>query len=90
MSIYQIASKYLGGEYTETNGLGVHDAVHVLATTFQVSKPELRAAIYSLMEEDVAVEVEEQPVDGSTTAVVEGADVDDLPEETKMFLRNYP
>lgn len=88
MSVYQIASKYLGGEFAETNGLGIHDAVHVLATTFQVSKSELRAAIYSLLEEDVAVE--EQPVDGSTTAVVEGFDADDLPEETKMFLRNYP
>jgi hypothetical protein len=82
MSVYQIASKYLGGEFAETNGLGVHDAVHVLATTFQVSKPELRAAIYSLLEEDVVVE--EQPVDGSTNAVVEGGDIDE------EFFKNFP
>ena len=82
MSVYRIASQYLGGEFAETNGLGVHDAVHVLATTFQVSKPELRAAIYSLLEEDVVVE--EQPVDGSTNAVVEGGDIDE------EFFKNYP
>lgn len=82
MSVYRVASQYLGGEFNDLNGLGIHDAAHVLATRFQLNKAELRSAIFSLLEEDV------QAIDGNTTAVVEGADAID--EVLVDFARNYP
>lgn len=59
MSVLNIAQKFVDGLYEECNGLGVHDAVHVLATRYGVSKPELRAAIYGLYKDEIVVPVEE-------------------------------
>lgn len=84
MSAVNIAQAYIDGYYPQTHGLTLSDAVHVLATEYGVHKGDLRAAIDALNETVV------QPVDGSTVAVVEGEDADDLPEETKLFLQNYP
>lgn len=88
MSARNIAQAYVDGYYPQTHGLTLNDAIHVLATEYGVHKGDLRAAIDALN----AIEVEDilEPVDGSTVAVTEGLDADDLPEETKMFLRNYP
>ncbi len=46
MDVYEIADKFVKGELEAAAGLSVHDAVHVLGTFYQVSKPDLRAAIY--------------------------------------------
>ena len=92
MSVQNIAQAYLDGYYPATHGLGLHDAVHVLASQYGVHKADLRSAIVQAISEgtDAPAPVESpEAVDGSTTAV-EGIDADDLPEETKMFLRNYP
>jgi len=48
MSVQQIAANFVAGEYSDLNGIGLHDAVHVLATRFQLNKAELRVAIQAL------------------------------------------
>ena len=58
MIVESVAQKFVDGLYDEVNGLGVHDAVHVLATKFGLSKPEVRAAIYGLYRTEI---VEETP-----------------------------
>jgi hypothetical protein len=93
MSVATIAQAYLDGYYPATHGLALHDAVHVLATQYGVHKADLKSAIVSAtVSESPAEEPVESPeaIDGSTCAVAEGADADDLPEETRMFLQNYP
>lgn len=40
-----VAEQFLSGGFPELNGLGVNDAVHVLATRFQLHKADLRSAI---------------------------------------------
>jgi len=93
MSVQNIAQAYLDGYYPATHGLSLNDAIHVLASQYGVHKADLKVAIASAIP---TPEGEQEPVespeavDGSTTAVAEGADADDLPEETRMFLRNYP
>lgn len=88
MSARNVAQAYVDGYYPQTHGLTLNDAIHVLATEYGVHKGDLRAAIDALN----SAEVEEvlEPVDGPTVGIIEGEDADDLPEETKMFLRNYP
>jgi len=93
MSVQNIAQAYLDGYYPATHGLTLNDAIHVLASQYGVHKADLKVAIASAIPTpEPADEPVESPeaIDGSTCAVVEGVDVDDLPEETKMFLRNYP
>lgn len=45
MKLHNVAQKYVDGVYDELNGIGLHDAVHVLATQNQLNKADLRAAI---------------------------------------------
>ena len=88
MSARNIAQAYVDGYYPQTHGLTLNDAIHVLATEYGVHKGDLRAAIDALNSVEVTEALE--PVDGSTVGITEGVDADDLPEETKTFLRNYP
>ena len=59
MIVENVAKKFVDGLYEELNGLGVHDAVHVLATRYALNKADLRAAIYGLYRNEI---VEETPV----------------------------
>ena len=82
MSARNIAQAFIDGYYPQTHGLTINDAVHVLATEYGVHKGDLRAAIDALNATEVADVLD--PVDGSTTAVVEGADIDE------EFFKNFP
>jgi hypothetical protein len=76
MTLDQIVERYIAGQCGEVAGLNVHDAVHVLASVHQLSKPELRAAIYKAMEpkdEDDAPEPE-QELEWWVNSSIEGAD----------------
>lgn len=59
MSVSEVAQKYVDGGFKELNGLGIHDAVHVLATQQQLNKGDLRAAIIAAY----ASEIAEPPAD---------------------------
>jgi len=80
MTLDDVVKRYVDGNCGEVAGLNVHDAVHVLASVHQLSKPELRAAIYKAMlptEEEDAVEPEKELEWWTTTttpAAVEGGD----------------
>jgi hypothetical protein len=82
MSARNIAQAFIDGYYPQTHGLTINDAVHVLATEYGVHKGDLRAAIDALNATEVSDVLD--PVDGSTTAVVEGADIDE------EFFKNFP
>jgi hypothetical protein len=85
MSARNVAQAYVDGYYPQTHGLTLSDAVHVLATEYGLHKGDLRASIEQINSET------SEPVDGSTTAVVEGSNADEwFNEETKTFLQNYP
>ena len=62
MDIQQAAVSFVKGDFVECNGLGMHDAVHVIATTYGFNKADLRSAIYSAYAADVP-EVEEVAAD---------------------------
>lgn len=72
MSVQNIAQKFIDGLYEECNGLGVHDAVHVLATRYGVSKPELRAAIYGLYKDEIVVPIEEPIIEEAPNESFDG------------------
>ena len=82
MSARNVAQAYVDGYYPQTHGLTLNDAIHVLATEYGVHKGDLRAAIDALNSAEVEDTLD--PVDGSTTAVVEGGDIDE------EFFKNYP
>lgn len=52
MSILNVARKFVQGDYEELAGLGINDAVHVLATRYQLHKADLRSAIQTLYGEE--------------------------------------
>lgn len=83
MSAINIAKAYIDGYYPQTHGLTLNDAVHVLATEYGVHKGDLRSAITQIQS------APEEPVDGSTTAVVEGEDWIDN-EDVQNLVRNFP
>ena len=83
MSARNIAQAYVDGYYPQTHGLTLSDAVHVLATEYGVHKADLKAAIAQISSDASA------PVDGSTTAVVEGEDWIDN-EDVQNLVRNFP
>lgn len=75
MTLDQVVKRYVDGNCGEVAGLNVHDAVHVLASVHQLSKPELRAAIYEELAKDVEPEAElEWWTTTTTPAAVEGGD----------------
>ncbi len=75
MTLDQVVKRYVDGNCGEVAGLNVHDAVHVLASVHQLSKPELRAAIYAELSTDVEPEAElEWWTTTTTPAAVEGGD----------------
>jgi len=76
MTLDQVVTRYLAGEFDEVAGLNIHDAVHVLASIYQLSKPELRASLYRAMEpenEDDAPEPEAE-LERWVTTSIEGDD----------------
>ena len=75
MTLDQVVKRYVDGNCGEVAGLNVHDAVHVLASVHQLSKPELRAAIYAELATDVELDTElEWWTTTTTPAAVEGGD----------------
>lgn len=68
MDVQQTAANFVAGEYSDLNGIGLHDAIHVLATRFQLSKPELRKAVQDLYA------THEEPSAGTYNAACEGDD----------------
>jgi len=77
MSILNVARKFVDGAYEELAGVGIHDAVHVLATRYQLNKADLRSAIMQLYSEAapaiVPKQLDEEYVP-SYNAVIEGGE----------------
>ena len=73
MSMLNVARKFVDGGYEELAGVGIHDAVHVLATRYQLNKAELRAAIQQLYSEAAPAIVSED-YQASYNAVIEGGE----------------
>ena len=63
--VQQVAQKFVDGLYEDLAGLGMHDAVHVLAIRYGLNKADLRASIYRTYETEVPVveESEDEPTD---------------------------
>lgn len=59
MIVQSIAEKFVKGLYDELAGLGLHDAVHVLATQYGLNKADLRAEIQRLYVEHIPADIEE-------------------------------
>lgn len=74
MSMLNVARKFVDGAYEDLAGLGIHDAVHVLATRHQLNKAELRAAIMQLYSEAAPAIVLDEEYVPSYNAVIEGGE----------------
>jgi len=74
MSILNVARKFVDGAYEELAGVGIHDAVHVLATRYQLNKADLRSAIMQLYSEAAPAIVPSEEYKPSYNAVIEGGE----------------
>ena len=68
-----VARKFVDGGYEDLAGLNIHDAVHVLATRYQLNKADLRSAVMQLYSEAAPAIVSED-YKPSYNAVIEGGE----------------
>lgn len=80
MDIQQCAEGFVRGDFVEVAGIGMTDAVHVLASSYGFNKADLRAAIYAAYAAEVEeVEAVEEETPESIDEYLAG-DVYDYPD----------